>query len=86
MFFSSSDSVLGDSLEYRQANRGSIRVLFGSRNCSARNTGESGLIQQRGGSLMGFLELRQEAGVYTRVTAEMAFGNSSLFSEVTTPV
>ena len=35
---------------------------------------------------MGFLELRQELGVYSRVTAEMTIGNSTLFSEVRTPV
>ena len=31
---------------------------------------------------MGFLELRQEPGVYSRVTAEMSIRNSSLFIEV----
>ena len=31
-----------------------------------------GLISWRGGSLMGFLELRQAPGVYSRVTAGMA--------------
>ena len=31
---------------------------------------------------MGFLELRQETGVYTRVTAGMSIRNSSLFIEV----
>ena len=30
--------------------------------------GESGLISQQGGSLMGHLELRQQPGVYSRVT------------------
>ena len=35
---------------------------------------------------MGFLELRQERGVYSRVTAGMAIRNSSLFTEVRTPV
>ena len=34
------------------------------------------------GSLMGFLELRQEPGVYSRVTAGMSIRNSSLFIEV----
>ena len=32
------------------------------------------------------LELRQEPGVYSRVTAGMAIRNSTLFSEVRTPV
>ena len=36
--------------------------------------------------VMGFLELRQERGVYSRVTAGMAIRNSTLFSEVWTPV
>ena len=35
---------------------------------------------------MSFLELRQEPGLYSRVTAGMAIRNSSLFSEVRTPV
>ena len=37
-------------------------------------------------SLMGFLELRQEPGVYSRVTAGMSIRNWSLLSEVRTPV
>ena len=55
VFFSSCDSVVGDSLEFNQANRGSSRVSLGKRNCSGHNTGESGLISQKGESLMGFL-------------------------------
>ena len=51
-------------------------------NCSGHNAGESGLISQGGESLMGFLELRQEPGVYSRVTAGMSIRNSSLFIEV----
>ena len=82
VFFSSCDSVVGDSLEFNQANRGSLRVGFGKRNCSGHNAGESGLISQGGESLMGFLELRQEPGVYSRVTAGMTIRNSSLFIEV----
>ena len=35
---------------------------------------------------MGLLELRQELGVYSRVTAGMSIRNLSLFSEVRTPV
>ena len=35
---------------------------------------------------MGFLDLRQEPGEYSRVTPGMAFRNSTLFSEVRTPV
>ena len=72
MFFSSCDSVVGDSLEFNHANRGSLRVCLGNRNCSGHITGESGLISQRGESLMGFLELRQEPGIYSRVTAGMS--------------
>ena len=52
------------------------------RNCSGHNAGESGLISQGGESLMGFLELRQEPGVYSRVTAGMSIRHSSLFIEV----
>ena len=86
VFLSSSDSVVGDSLEFNQANRGSLRVLLGKCNCSGQNVGESGLILQRGESLMGFLELPQEPWVYSRVTAGMSIRNWSLFSEVRTPV
>ena len=35
---------------------------------------------------MGFLELQQEPGIYCLVTAGMAIRNSTLFSEVRTPV
>ena len=82
VFLSSCDSVVGDSLVFNQANRGSLRVSLGKRNCSGHNAGESGLISQGGESLMGFLELWQEHGVYSRVTAGMSIRNSSLFIEV----
>ena len=45
-----------------------------------------GLISWRGGSVMGFLELRQARGVYSRVTTGMPILNGSLFSEVRTLV
>ena len=35
---------------------------------------------------MGFLELQQEPGVYSRVTAGMDIRNSTFFSEVRIPV
>ena len=85
MFFSSCDSVVGDSLEFNHANRGYLRVLLRKHNCSGYSAGKSGLISQRGGSLMGFLDLRQEPGVYSRVTAGMSIRNWSLFSVVRTP-
>ena len=85
-FFSSYDSVVGESLEFNQANRGSLCVCLGKRNGSACNAGESGLISWRGGSLIGFHELRQEPGVYSRVTTGMPILNGCLFSEVWTPV
>ena len=72
VFFSGCDSVLGDSLQFHQGNRGSLRLWLGTRNSSARKAGESGLIFWVGGSLMSFLELRQAPGVYSRVTAGMA--------------
>ena len=86
VFFSSCDSVVGDSLEFNQANPGYLRVGLGKRNCSGHNAGESGLISRRGESLMRFLVFRQEPGVYSRVTAGMSIQNWSLFSEVRTPV
>ena len=55
-------------------------------NCSACNAGESGLMSWRGGSLMGFLELRQAPVVYSRVSMGMPILNGSLFSEVRTLV
>ena len=84
--FLSCDSLVWDSLEFNQANRGSLCVWLGKRNCSACNAGELGLISWRGGSLMGFLELRQAPGVYSRVTTGMPILNGSLFSEVRTLV
>ena len=86
VFFSSSNSVVGDSLECSQANRGCLCVSLGKRYCAACNAGESGLISWRGGSLICFLELRQAPGVYSRVTMEMPILNRSLFSEVRTLV
>ena len=85
-FFSSCNSVVGDSLEINHANRRSLCVLLGKRNYTGHNGGESGLISQRGESLMEFLELQQEPGVYSRVTAGMSIRNWSLFSEVRTSV
>ena len=85
MFFSSCDSLVGDTLEFNQANRGSLFVL-GNRNCSACNALELGLISWRGGSLISFLELRQASGVYSRVTTVMPILNGSLFNEVSTLV
>ena len=38
------------------------------------------------GSLMGFLELQQAPGVYSRVMTGMPILSGSLFSEVRTPV
>ena len=86
MFFSSCDSVGGDFLEFNQANRGSLCVLLGKRNCSACNAGELGLISWLGGSLMDFLELRLARGVYSRVATGMPILNGSWFNEVRTLV
>ena len=86
VLFSSCDSVVGDSLQFNQANRDSFSVLLGKRNCSGHNAGESGLISQGGERLMGFLELWQEHGLYSLVTAGMSIRNWNLFSEVRTPV
>ena len=82
----SCDSVVGDSREFNQANRGSLRVRLGKCNCSGHNAGELGLLSRRGESLMGFLELRPEPGQYSRVTAGISIRNWSLFSEVRTHV
>ena len=86
VFFLSCDSLVGDSLEFNQANRGSLSVWLGKRHCSACNAGESGLISWGGGSLMDFLELRQARGVYSRVMTGILIINGSLFIEVRTLV
>ena len=86
MFISFCDSVPGDYLVFPQENRGSFLVCLGIRDCSARNAGKSSLISQRGVCVMGFIKLRQEPGVYSRVRAGMAIRNSTLFSEFRTPV
>ena len=86
VFFSSCDSLVGDSLEFNQANRGSLCVWLGKCNCSSCNAGESGLISWRGGSPMDFLELRKARGVYSRVMTGMPVLCGSLFSEVRTLV
>ena len=65
VFFSSCDSVCGDSLEFSPANRSSSHVCLGKQNCSACNAGESCLISWRRESFMGFLELLQEPGLYS---------------------
>ena len=85
-FFSCCDRVLGDSLQFHQGNRGSLRLWLGTRNSSACNALESGLILRGGGSLMSFIELRQAPRVYSPGTAGMAIWNSGLFREVMTPV
>ena len=86
VFISSCESVLEDSLETNQANRGFLHIILGKQNFSACNAGESGLISWRRGSLMGFLELQHKPGVNFRVKARMSIRNSSLFSEVWTHV
>ena len=86
VFFSSCDRLVGDSVEFNQANRGSWCVCLWKHNCSACNAVESGLISWRRGSLMDFLELRQARGVYSRVTTGIPILNGSLFSEVRTLV
>ena len=86
VFISSCDSVLGESLVFHQENRGSLRVWLGIRDCSAHNAGESRLISRQGVCLMGFHELGQEPGVYSRLTAGMAIRNSTVFREVSTPL
>ena len=40
VFFSSWDSVVGDSLEFNQSNWGSLHVWFGKRNCSGHSARE----------------------------------------------
>ena len=85
MFISFWDSVPGDYLVFHQEfeapymfhweNGIALHAVHGNR---ASFPSE--------GDVSRFLELRQAPGVYSRVTAWMAFGNSTLYSEVRTPV
>ena len=86
VFFKTSEGFLGDSLYYRQENQGSLPVGLGTRNCSACSAGEAGLIFQRAGTLMVFLEFQREGGVCSRVKAGEVIKNFCLFSDVRTPV
>ena len=54
VFFSSCESVPGDSLEFHQANLGSLRVLLGTRNSSACKAGKWGQSSRRVGKSHGF--------------------------------
>ena len=67
------EGVLGDSLDFRQGNQGSLHFLLGTRNCSACNAGESGLISQRWGRLMVFLELRGNLVYILELRKEWSF-------------
>ena len=60
--------------------------LIGNTILLCKNAGKSCLIYGRGVCVLGFLELQQLHGVYSRVTAGMAIRNSTLFSEVRTAV
>ena len=54
-FIQTCEGVLWDALEFHKGSQSSFPVWCGTRNCSAWNAGDSGLISQRGGSLMVFL-------------------------------
>ena len=62
VLFSSCDSVVRDSLEFNQANRASLCVRLGKRNCSACNAGESGLISWRGEDSLVFSSCGRHLG------------------------
>ena len=81
VFFETWEGFLVDSLYFRQANQGSLPVCLGTRNCSARNAGVSGLMVQRAGSLIVFLELQREAGVCSPVTAGEVIKNFCYFRD-----
>ena len=66
-----------------------LDTMQGNRGSSPREGNVSwvfSIISWRGGSLLGFLELQQARGVYSRVTTGMPILNGSLFSEVRTLV
>ena len=58
--------------------------MFDSENAIALDTmqGNRASSRREGKVSMGVLELRQESGVYSRVTAGMSIRNSSLFIEI----
>ena len=62
--------------------RPSVQKRWRTMAFSRLSRGDSGLMSHEGESLMGFLELWLEPGVYSRVTAGMSIRNSSLFIEV----
>ena len=63
-----------------------LTCLIGNTILLCTKWGKSNLISRRGVCVMGFLELRQKCGIYSRVTAGMAIRNSTLFSKVRTPI
>ena len=61
--------------------------MFDWENAIALHAMQGNSASSRGkGEVMGFLELRQEPGVYSRVTVGMSNRNWGLFSEVRTRV
>ena len=80
MFFSSCDSVVGDSLEFKQIE---APYVFDLENAIALDTMQGNRASShREGNVSWFSRLRPEPGVYSRVTAGMSIRNSSLFIEV----
>ena len=80
------ECVLADTLEFHQETDDSIPVRVGTWNCSVRIARGSGLISRQGKSLMVFLGLRREPGIYSRVMAGIVLQKLCMFSDIRTPV
>ena len=83
--FSNCDSFLGDALEFHQASQGALRVWWETRNCSAHNAGEWGLISWRGKS-HGFSQVEVGTSGIFSIYGGDGHVNSCLFNDVRTPV
>ena len=80
------ECVLAHTLEFRQETEDSNPVSVGTWNCSVRIARGSGLISRQGKSLMVFLGLRREPGIYSRVMAGIVLQKLCMFSDISTPV
>ena len=85
VFFSSCDSVVGASGVQSSQSRLRTCLIGKTQLLWTQCKGIRPHLADRG-SLMGFLELQQEPGVYSRVTVGMSIRNWSLFSEFRTPI
>ena len=65
VFFLSCDSVVGDSLEFNQENRGSLRVWLGKRNCSGTMQGNRASSRGEGKVSWAFSSFGRNLGIFS---------------------